>query len=278
MCYLIRQLSAHAMCVLILAIATPLFAQTFSNATGVICKTISGNVEFSTEPGQWQSLRLDSKLGGGSVIRTHEDSTLDFYLDESKTTLRLMPDSKLAIKTLKVWQAEDQSVTDTELTILEGGIVGAQKKLMKPSHFQIALPNGIATIVGTEYLVRADGAVTVLNGSVSVNYNLPGNKGSVQVDVPAGYSFNPATGKVVPTTPAYLTSIIADVNTVKENAEVYKAGGATVVVKADQFVSPTKGNNGVGNGVDPQPPGNPPINDGPGTSPGNPGNKGGSKK
>ena len=31
------------------------------------------------------------------------------------------------------------------------------------------------------------------------------------------------------------------------------------------------GNNGVGNGIDPQPPGNPPINDGPGTSPGSPG-------
>jgi hypothetical protein len=39
-----------------------------------------------------------------------------------------------------------------------------------------------------------------------------------------------------------------------------------------------KGNNGVGNGVDPQPPGNPPPNDGPGTGPGNPGNKGGRGK
>ena len=35
-----------------------------------------------------------------------------------------------------------------------------------------------------------------------------------------------------------------------------------------------KGNNGVGNGVDPQPPGNPPVNDGEGTGPGNPGNRG----
>ena len=34
-----------------------------------------------------------------------------------------------------------------------------------------------------------------------------------------------------------------------------------------------KGNNGLGNGIDPQPPGNPKINDGPGSSPGNPGNK-----
>lgn len=35
----------------------------------------------------------------------------------------------------------------------------------------------------------------------------------------------------------------------------------------------SKGNNGVGNGPDPQPPGLPPINDGPGTGPGNPGNR-----
>ena len=47
------------------------------------------------------------------------------------------------------------------------------------------------------------------------------------------------------------------------------------------FATPTyqpgggdKGNNGVGNGIDPQPPGNPPVNDGPGTGPGNPGNRG----
>jgi hypothetical protein len=34
---------------------------------------------------------------------------------------------------------------------------------------------------------------------------------------------------------------------------------------------PVTGNNGLGNGVDPQPPGNAPINDGPGTGPGQPG-------
>ena len=34
------------------------------------------------------------------------------------------------------------------------------------------------------------------------------------------------------------------------------------------------GNNGVGNHIDPQPRGNPPVNDGPGTNPGNPGNRG----
>jgi hypothetical protein len=42
------------------------------------------------------------------------------------------------------------------------------------------------------------------------------------------------------------------------------------------FATPpyARGNNGVGNGEDGQPPGNPPVNDGTGTSPGNPGNQG----
>lgn len=38
----------------------------------------------------------------------------------------------------------------------------------------------------------------------------------------------------------------------------------------------SRGNNGLGNGVDPQPPGNPPVNDGFGNLVGNPGNRRGS--
>ena len=55
---------------------------------------------------------------------------------------------------------------------------------------------------------------------------------------------------------------------------VFRTKTALQAVSSGTPVGP-KGNNGVGNGVDPQPPGNPPINDGSGTTPGNPGNKGG---
>jgi hypothetical protein len=43
---------------------------------------------------------------------------------------------------------------------------------------------------------------------------------------------------------------------------------------AQQASQAPKGNNGLGNGIDGQPPGNPPINDAGGT-PGQPGNQGG---
>lgn len=57
-----------------------------------------------------------------------------------------------------------------------------------------------------------------------------------------------------------------------KNAPQGKAGGARV---AGAGKSGPKGNNGVGNGIDPAPPGNPRLNDGRGTGPRNPGNKGG---
>jgi len=50
-----------------------------------------------------------------------------------------------------------------------------------------------------------------------------------------------------------------------------------VVVNPGKGNEGDEGNNGVGNGVDGQPPGDPPVNDGPGTEPGNPGNKKGKK-
>jgi hypothetical protein len=193
----------------------------------------------------------------------------------------LLPSTELKLSNVDAKSAGELNESDTSIKLLSGSIVGSQRKLMAPSHFDVNTPNGVAKIVGTEYIVSASGAVSVLSGSVNVIYNLPGNKGSVNSDVPAGYTFDPATGTVVPTSPEYLQNVIADINTVKQNAQVFKAAGATVVVKPDQNVSPTKGskgNNGVGNGIDPQPPGNPPINDGPGTGPGNPGNKGGANK
>jgi hypothetical protein len=62
---------------------------------------------------------------------------------------------------------------------------------------------------------------------------------------------------------AYVTPVILTLKAVPSFAS--SGSGQEPVVDRE------KGNNGVGNGFDPQPPGNPPVNDGPGTSPGHPG-------
>jgi len=261
-------------------LAASLFSYSYNiradgNSGQVSIKSVNGSASFSTGA-EFKPLQTGAELGPGTTIKTGPDGAVDLVLQYNGTVLRLVHDSELAFDKLEKQTAGEQVITETSVHLIAGSVIGSQRKLAKPSTFQIAMGGGVATIVGTEYLVRADGAVTVLSGSVKVIYNLPHNGGSVQVDVPAGYSFDPKTGKVVPTTPAYLQNIIADVDTVRENARVFKTGGATVVVKPEGPVSPFRphGNNGVGNGVDPQPPGNPPVNDGPGTGPGNPGNAG----
>src|ERR1044072_5242884 len=85
---------------LMLTVALSLLAQASPDVTIVELQSISGNVEFSRQPEQWQPLRMNSKLDAGSVIRTRKDSSVDFYLKESVTTLRLTPNSKLAFKSL----------------------------------------------------------------------------------------------------------------------------------------------------------------------------------
>jgi len=240
----------------------------------VLIQAVKGDATYSESKGAWKPLKENSILARGTVIKTGASGTIDFILQYNGSALRLTPNSELRFDKLDKESAGEAVITETSLNLVSGSLVGSQRKLASPSRFDISLPGGLATIKGTEYLVRSDGAVTCISGSVTVVYNLPHNGGSVKVTVNAGFSFDPATGQVVPTTPSYLQHIIADIDTVRQNAQAFKTSGATVVVKPEGSVSPTKGNNGVGNGIDPAPPGNPPVNDGPGTGPGRPGNKG----
>ncbi len=239
----------------------------------VLVQAVHGLATYSVSGGQTLPVKENLVISGGATINTPADATVDLILQYNGTVLRLMPGSTLKFDKLNKESGAEGAITETSLNLVAGSIIGSQRKLASPSTFQVNIPGGVATIKGTEYVVRADGAVSVLSGSVQVIYNLPKNGGSVKVTITAGNSFNPATGKVVTTSPEFLQNQIADINTVRQNAKVFKAGGATVVVKPESVLSPTKGNNGVGNGEDGQPPGNPPVNDGPGTGPGNPGNR-----
>jgi len=188
--------------------------------------------------GRWQPVRKLMALTNDAVIKTGADATVDLLLYSSRSALRLRPNSELRLDKLTKETGQAATVTETRLTLISGSIAGTQWKLAAPSSFQIQVAGGVATIVGTEYLVRSDGAVTCVSGSVEVNFNMPGRGGSIKVIIPAGYSFDPATGQVVATTPAFLQGIIADIDTTRHNAMVFKTGGATVVVKPEKELSP----------------------------------------
>jgi hypothetical protein len=76
-------------------------------------------------------------------------------------------------------------------------------------------------------------------------------------------AFLAAAGKFAVVTPPVMTMLLST------------SLASPAIAASGQGDNKVHGNNGVGNGLDPQPPGDPPINDGPGTGPGHPGNRGG---
>lgn len=228
---------------LLIAFAIITFSAHAESQTGqVLILAVSGDVTTALRGETWKPVKAGEYLPRGASIKTGPTATADLALEYNGTVLRMQPGTTLEFAKLDKEQGTERAITETRLKLVAGSVVGSQRKLPATARLVVELPDGTATIIGTEYLVRADGAVTVLSGAVSVNYNLPGNQGSVKVVVQAGFSFDPATGQVVPTSPDFLVDIIADIDTVRQNAMTFKAGGATVVVKPEEPMSPTGAN------------------------------------
>jgi hypothetical protein len=180
-------------------------------------KSVQGQVAFSTDHSTWADLKPGRVLTQGAALKTGPDSTADLEFAYSGTELRLRPDSLLELARMDEVVAEENVIIDTRLNLKSGSMIGSQHKLAKPSTFTIMTPNGSATIRGTEYLVSSDGGVTCMRGEVAVNSSHQGDP--VTVQVPAGFSFNPATAHVVATAPAHVTSFSHDIQTVREYAD-----------------------------------------------------------
>lgn len=253
-----------------------LFAARAEHQNGqLVIKSVQGQASYCADCVHWHPLGPGLILGKGAVLRTGGSSTIDIILKSSGTAMRMIPNTFLEVTRLEKEVAGEDVITWTILDLRAGAVIASQRKLDRLSRFQINTQAGPVTICRNEYLVQADGTVRCFAGRIWLIGNFAGIASGM--DVPAGFSFDPIAKAVAPIEANFLTIIAADLDAVRHNASnIKKDPGQVIINMADQDkVSPTKGNNGVGNGVDPQPPGNPPPNDGPGTSPGNPGNKGG---
>jgi hypothetical protein len=223
-----------------LIVSSAQLVQAIQYDASITVKNVEGTAEYAVKDGSlWTSLRSGSELKAGALIRTPDNAAVDLFFPWSGTVVRLTANSELRVEKLANLSTDIENITDTKLVLLKGGVVGSQRKLPKASTFSIVTTQGEAVIRGTEYYVRADGAISVISGVVNINYNKPGQRGDVKVRIQAGQSFDPVTRTVVTTTPEFLQNIIFDINAVRNNALAFRVtGGATVVVKPATSTSP----------------------------------------
>jgi hypothetical protein len=209
-----------------LAIATTLSAQSQDGTIKVV--GLKGKARYTTGAGMdWKDIGVGQVLKPGTIIQTASDSYVDLILNNLKASqgmssamssditevsnsgggsgakakvtqdaIRVFENTVLSVDKLSITRTGADTITDTQLDLKAGRIFGTVKKLSASSQYEIKIPNGVAGIRGTIYLISADGVLSVLTGDVVVSFMVNGSL--ITKEVPAGYQFDPTTGQVSP--------------------------------------------------------------------------------
>jgi len=159
---------------------------------------IKGSARFTTGSGSWQPLKVGDVLSSGTVIQTAADSRVDVILGDPKAVLsearvalpfgsaapgqangaggesqvdhnfvRLMENTVLSVDKLTATDTGSDIVTETQLDLRAGRIFGTVKKLTPGSVYEVRIPNGVAGVRGTIYMLSALGDCMVWQGSMA---------------------------------------------------------------------------------------------------------------
>jgi hypothetical protein len=241
---------AGAMALAIFALAATVRAE---NIPQLITVTkVEGAARYSVDNKNWIKLKRGDVLKPGSVIQTAVDSTVDIMMGQRVSTMQappiaingintasplmnsgdaggakanvvhIYPSSVLAIDKLVVDKTGVDEVAETQLDLRAGQILGNVKKLSAASRYEVKIPNGVAGIRGTVYMVTATGVVYVLEGQVIISYvNAQGQL--VTATVTAGNNFNPfngPNGTTTPTPPAVNAGLLTAINAATGGANI----------------------------------------------------------
>lgn len=258
-----------ALCGLVLSLGVNANAQSSPGYATIV--RVQGTARYSTGDNAWHPLTVGQTLGAGAVIQTGPDSMVDVALGDKisrhigrasdkiapavgtaaiglpsvkgyhsvKTVpnmIRMYGDTVLAVNKLMTSNTGVDALTDTELDLRQGTILGNVKKLSSASQFVIKMPNAAMAVRGTTFVLSSTGVITVTDGSCVISEIVNGQTVTQVVD--AGEKFDPATGLVTKLTPeeiAVAEQTAVKVETVFEGIVSF-ASDETIV-----YVSPTAG-------------------------------------
>jgi hypothetical protein len=206
-------------CVLTVAITSHASAQTADGIAKVVA--VSGDARyFVAGDSTPHPVKVGMILKSGVTIQTASgmDNYVDLVLNNAQAVappspspsdvahyqpkaeqdgIRIFDNSVLSVDKLAMTATGADTVTDTELDLKAGSILGTVKKLSPASKYEVKVPNGVAGIRGTIYFLSASGILKVVTGSVVMAYVGPGGNVITQV-VNAGEQFDTSTGLITP--------------------------------------------------------------------------------
>lgn len=211
-------------CGIALAMVSSALAQSGEGSATVL--RIKGSARYTLGNNIWQPLKAGDVLRPGTVVQTDRESGsyVDLALGEgtapvvaapqvaaapakggsvrfqpatAQNTVRVFENTVLGIDKLAITDTGADVVTDTQLDLKAGRIIGNVKKMSAASRYEIKLPNGVAGIRGTIYDITANGLIRVVTGSMVISF--VDAQGNVQTRVVVGgQEYNPRTDQITP--------------------------------------------------------------------------------
>jgi len=173
-------------CALALAMVSSATAQSVTQGKARVVR-IGGHARFTTGNNVWQPLHVGDVVKAGTVIQTEnkEGAFVDLVLGDGSGSLgmasadsgaasaasitpiayrpsaeqnvvRIWQNSALGIDKLTSTDTGADVVSETQLDLRTGRVMGTVKKMNAASKYEIKLPNGVAGIRGTFYDITAD--------------------------------------------------------------------------------------------------------------------------
>ena len=224
----VQTLVFAAMCGFVLMLTAGASAQSIQPGVVTVVRVV-GEARYSLGDGKWHPLVAGKILAAGAVIQAGHDAAVDIILGKKilmpqaeplpdrislaadsdvrgyvsykpsveQNVIRMTSDTMLAIDKLTVSDTGVDTVSDTELDLRQGRIYCSVKKLSGASQYLIKIPNGIAGVRGTLFVIDASGYVGVLKNSVVLS--IIGSDGKpTTVVVGEGSQFDPKNGLITP--------------------------------------------------------------------------------
>ncbi len=251
-----------------IALALVSMAQAQSQGAAKVIR-VKGSARYTTDGNTWKPLKTGMSMPAGSTIQTgvERGSYVDLLTSEgdakmpmpasiggtiSSTTgtgyktaakqnvIRLWENTLLGVDKLNLTSTGSGVVSETELNLKAGRILGSVNKLSAGSSYEIKLPNGVAGIRGTEFEITSSGVVKVISGEVVLAFvNAQGQ--TITVRLRAGDSYNTGTQIIGQIPQSEIQSMTTDLNNIVK--VVTGAASTLISLPADttiDYLSPSE--------------------------------------
>jgi hypothetical protein len=163
--------------------------------------------------------------------------------------VRIYENSSFGIDKMVVTETGDGVITDTELDLKKGHIIGSVKKMIAGSRYEVKYPNGVAGIRGSIYdMYLVDTVVNgqaktkcilkMLDGSAVLSY-YDANGKLVTQGVPSANAFDTISSQLSPIPTMDISAGTQTIGSISGGA----GGPTTTVLVVDRSVSPVPLNN-----------------------------------